>query len=98
MVMCFPLCTLAPDILRFGHDSLVGFGIFYDAFKAYMLNRRRALKVLMAVQRPILKSNNDVLYRYILIVSKHRSANSVSPALINLYIELLSTVGNVEIN
>jgi hypothetical protein len=76
-----------PDVMRFRHDPLDGFGIFYRAIKSQILNRSRVVKWLTVIQQHILELNQYTVKEYILIVSEHESCDFVSPGLFNLLVE-----------
>ena len=76
-----------PDVMRFRHDLLVGFGIFYLAIKSQTLNRCRAVKWLTVVRQPNLKLKKHTLYEYILIISEQQSTDFMAPVVPNLFTE-----------
>jgi len=96
-VIMVAFCILHPDVMRFKQDPSVGIGIFYLPIKSQTLNICRAVKLLSAVEQPILKCNKYTGIEYIQIISKHQSTNFVSPVLVFLCTKSLSKVGNSEI-
>ena len=75
---------LDSDVMRFGHDPLVGIGIFYLAIKSQTLNRQRTVEWLTVVQQSILKFDEYAVEEYILIISERQCTNFLSPVLFNV--------------
>jgi hypothetical protein len=86
-VILFTWHILAPDVMRFRHDPLVGIGIFYLTIKSQTFNRSRVVKWLTVIQQPSLEFNQYTVKEYILIISEHKSTNFVSPVHFNLRVE-----------
>jgi hypothetical protein len=93
-VILFTLHILDLDVISFGHDPLVGIGIFYLVIKSQKLNRSRVVQWWAIIQQPILELNKYTVKEHILIISDHESTYFMSPVLFNLLGESLSKVGN----
>jgi len=93
-VMQVASCILDPDVLRFRHAPSVAIGIFYLPIEYLMLNRFRSVKWLVGLQQPMLKIDKPAVCKYILIISKHQSANFVSPLHVYLYMDYPLDVGH----